>query len=322
MKSFKYILWVICPLLVFSQESGQSYSEERFDYKVDGYVIMEKFDRQKKEIIFDGDKYEAGNFRYEKIGDGNYKVNGQDFNYVLIKILNFSRSVELVDGNKKLRFYRTKKEVENMKAKKPVTSVSMPEWATYKDSKGYYYKEIPNTTDYIDIGDQESIFWMKEEKFNESLEKGYIKKRFYLDYQVAYGASLSIPFKIRPTIDEINMKITPELSLGGFLGGRKRLNRYKPVYLYAPVFTAGVTTIGINSDNTIVEESTEGVKDGLVFARTFSLGSFIEFDEFQVGMVIGWDKAGGEIGKNWIYNDRLWYSFSIGYNFLRRNNEN
>ena len=186
-------------------------------------------------------------------------------------------------------------------------------------SYNYDYKE-----NYIDVDDQDKMFWLKKDKFDKYLTQGYIKKRYQIPVQFAYGASLSIPFKIRPETKEQNIKITPEISLGGYFGLRKRLNRYKPIYLYLPVITAGVTTIGINSNNIIDEssttpESSESINDGLVFARTFSVGSFIEFNSFQMGFVMGWDRPGGEVAKDWIYNDRLWYSFSIGYNFLRRN---
>jgi hypothetical protein len=199
-----------------------------------------------------------------------------------------------------------------------------------KDSVDYanvpIMKYTPYKKDYIDVDDENKIFWIKKESFEKQLENGYIKKRYHLNPELAYGASLSIPFKIRPSIGDINMKITPELSLGGFIGGRFRLNRFKNVFLYLPVVTAGVTTIGINTDNIISEENTTQtttvnnaiVKDGLVFARTFSVGSFIEYNSFQFGFVLGWDKGGGEVAKDWIYNDQLWYSFSIGYNFLRK----
>lgn len=176
---------------------------------------------------------------------------------------------------------------------------------------------------YVDIDDQNIKFWMKKDKFDKYLENGYIAKRYERKYQFAYGASLAVPFKIRPETKGQNIKITPELSLGGYAGGRVRLNKYKPIYLYIPIVTAGVTTIGINSNNVIDEtiimaDPNSNVDDALVFARTFSVGTFIEFNSFQMGFVLGWDRPGGEVARDWIYNDRLWYSFSIGYNFLRR----
>ena len=198
---------------------------------------------------------------------------------------------------------------------------------------------------YIDIDDENKMFWIKKDRFEKYIKQGYIKKRYHTPIQLAYGASLSIPFKIRPATGDFNMKITPEITLGGYLGLRRRLSRYKPVYVYFPVITAGITTIGINRDNVIDESTTtqqetesdpttnqqelnnetttdqqeaNEPEDGLVFARTGSIGLFFEFDSFQVGFVTGWDRPGGEIATDWIYKDRLWYSFNIGYNFLRR----
>ena len=316
----KYIIWIFILITISSNaQEGQTESVEKFDYKVDGYVIMEKFDRDKKEIIFDKEKFEAGHFRYEIIGKANYKKDKQDFDYVMVKILGFNSKHWKVDPTtKKLRIYRTAEDIEKLKRKKSTKQGDIPHWSDFKDNIGYYSTEVDYREDFIDITDQETIFWMKQEKFDNYVNDGFIKKRYYLTPQVTYGASLTLPFKIRPSIDTLNMKITPELAIGGYLGMRGRLNRYKSIYWYAPVVTAGVTTIGINANNTISEQKIEGTEDGLIFARTFSLGSFVEFNKFQIGIVLGWDKAGGEIGKNWIYNDRLWYSFSIGYNFLRQ----
>ncbi len=307
---------------VNAQEENQSQSVEKFDYKVDGYVLMGEFDQDKKEINFTKDKFVAGNYRYEVIGRSTYKTEDQDFKYVLVKILGFSaKNWKVIPSEKKLRFYRSPKNIAELEKNKPKIQGEKNHWSDYKDSHGYYYFQVDYKPDYIDITDQNKIFWLKEEKFNTYISDGFIKKRYYLKPQFAYGASLSLPFKIRPSIDTLNMKITPELAIGGYLGLRQRLDRYKAIYLYLPVVTAGVTTIGINSNNTINEQKVDGNEDGLIFARTFSVGSFIEFNKFQIGAVIGWDKAGGEIGKNWRYNDRLWYSFSIGYNFLRKNDD-
>jgi hypothetical protein len=187
-------------------------------------------------------------------------------------------------------------------------------------SKEYKYREK-----YVDIDDQDKRFWIQKHKFQKYQDQGYIKKSYHIKYQAAYGASLSIPFKIRPETRGKNMKITPEISLGGYIGGRVRLSKYRPVYLYIPVLTAGITTIGINSNNVIDESvttSSDETDDGLVFARTFSVGTFVELNKFQMGVVCGWDRPGGEIATDWIYKDRLWYSFNIGYNFLRREDSN
>ena len=169
---------------------------------------------------------------------------------------------------------------------------------------------------YINIDDQDKLFAIKTSDFNSLIENGYIRKRYRQNYHIAYGATFTIPFKIRPEVNEENIRITPELTLGGFIGGRVRINKYKDHFLFLPVITAGATTININQDTVSSEED-----DGLVLARTLSLGTILELDKFQVGIVAGWDRPGGEIAKDWIYRDRLWYSLSIGFDFFSRSAE-
>ena len=193
---------------------------------------------------------------------------------------------------------------------------------TKRNKKGKIIRD-PKTTSYkkkyINIDDQDKLFAIKTSDFNSLIENGYIRKRYRTNYHFAYGATFTVPFKIRPEVNDENLRISPEISLGGFLGGRVRINKYKDYFLFLPVVTAGVSTININQDNVSVDM--ENQEDGLVLARTFSLGAVLELDKFQVGAVIGWDRPGGEIAKDWIYRDRLWYSLSIGFDFFSRSTD-
>lgn len=181
-----------------------------------------------------------------------------------------------------------------------------------------YFKSY-DEIEYIDKDDNGRSFWMREDIFNKLVEDKSIKKRYRAPYvSFSYGASLSLPFKMRPETKEQHMKITPEFTLGGYAGPRLRLSHYSDLFLTLPVVTLGVTTIGINDNNTIKEVSSpdKDNDDGLVLGRTFSLGAVLQYEHFQMGFIMGWDKASGEIGKKWIYNDNPWYSFSIGFSFF------
>jgi hypothetical protein len=85
----------------------------------------------------------------------------------------------------------------------------------------------------------------------------------------------------------------------------------------APVLTLELSTLAIN-DNTIntTTNSTTKNGDGLVLGITGSVGVVFQFDDFQVGLAAGMDRAAGELGKDWIYNNKGWVSFSIGFNFF------
>lgn len=287
--------------LAYSQENNQI-SDEPFAYQVNGIVPVFKFNNEY--VKPSGVNFFLGNYNYNIVGKYQVLIEGATVEYVLLKLQGFKYKVASAGLQKysDSTYLVPKEPYQNKKKYKP-----------------YISKKTPSL---VDIEDQDEVFVIQSSKFEYQLNEGFIRKKYEVNkMQFDWGASLTIPFKIRPTIDDINMKITPELSLGGFFGMKKRLSRYKPHFWYIPIITAGVTIIGVNKDNIIVEQDVSNVKDGLIFARTISAGTVIELDGFQMGFVFGWDKPGGEIAKDWIYNDRLWYSFTIGFDFLNKNDD-
>lgn len=290
---------------VFTQLSAQEnnqISDEPYAYQVIGYVNAYLYNGQ--EVKPSGNQVRLGNYKYNMVGKYQITESNTVIEYVLLQLQPFSFKISPVVADKDSAVYKDSLYIVKKNSRNQVT-----------ESK--YIKKSPNV---VDIEEQQNVYVLQSAIFDYQLEQGFIRKQYETSWRKSrfdWGASLSVPFKIRPEIRNINMKITPEIALGGFVGFKKRINQYKPHYWYFPVVTAGVTIIGINQDNTIVEQETQDIKDGLVFARTFTLGTLVQLDDFQLGLMIGWDKAGGEIGKDWIYNDRLWYSFSLGFDFIR-----
>ncbi|WP_024771761.1 hypothetical protein [Aquimarina macrocephali] len=282
MKNYKTIfvtIFLFSSIVIFSQQPSQNKGDEKFDYSTVGHFPLWDYDAATN-APDTGGGFKIPTFGTRFVLKNKIKHPSEDYNIYIIDVLNW------------------------------------PE----KDKKDQVisYKMQGNTT-YINVDDNDKRFWIKAEEFNRLLDEKYIVKRYYLSTQFAYGASLSVPFKIRPKTDDFNMKITPEIMLGGYLGLKHRLNRYKDIYIHFPVVTFGVTTLGINENNTINESTTTTeTPDGLVLGRTFSFGTILEYKSFQIGLIGGFDRASGEIGKNWAYNDKFWYSVGIGYSFFER----
>lgn len=291
-----------------SQENNQI-SDEPFLYQVNGRVPLRLFNGEYK--VPTGSAEISGKYGYDLVGKYKTLVESLEIEYVLLQLRNWkykAATAAIQDSLAVGKLKMTLREKYRNKGK-----------YKGKPTPFYYVDQTPNI---IDQEDQDKVYVMRMTDFQYQLDEGFIRKRYETrKLALDWGASLTLPFKMRPEVNDLNMKITPEIALGGFLGLRKRVSPYKPHYLYPLVITAGVTIIGLNKDNVIVEQNTGDVKDGLVFARTISIGSIVVLDDFQLGAVIGWDKPGGEIGKNWIYNDRLWFSFQIGFNFLQRKKE-
>jgi len=172
---------------------------------------------------------------------------------------------------------------------------------------------------FINSDDNNKYFWLRKDELDNYLADDFITKSYKVpNINVAYGANISLPFKLRPETNNQNIKITPDLTLGGYLGMKFRISRTKPYYLNAPVVTLGLATLTINDNS---NTSTPSKGDGTVLGITRSTGLIFQLDGFQFGFIAGRDRAAGEIGKDWIYNDKTWYSFSIGYSFLGNNSE-
>jgi len=181
------------------------------------------------------------------------------------------------------------------------------------DSNNNCIRKVEKTEDYIiDRDDFEKVFIIESGRFDKLESNNEVVKRYTRTFRPTYGSSFSVPFKFRRPVKDEPLRIAPSFTLGAYLGFKWRVHRYSPVYI-VPTVTLGVTSIDIN-ESTVTGDSE--VPDGQILARTASLGLIAQIDKFQIGAVIGWDKPGGEAGQNWVYNDRVWYSFQIGFDFL------
>ncbi|MES2478883.1 MAG: hypothetical protein V4561_07340 [Bacteroidota bacterium] len=176
---------------------------------------------------------------------------------------------------------------------------------------------LKSSTTFINSDDNNKFYWIRKDELDNYMTNDFVKKSYRIpNLSPTYGANISLPFKLRPKTGGQNIKITPDLTLGGYLGARWRLSHKDPFYLSFPVVSLGLSTLTINDNN---NSSTTNKGDGTVLGITGSWGAVFQLKDFQFGLIMGWDRAAGELGKDWIYNDKPWYSFSIGFSFLGNN---
>jgi len=178
-----------------------------------------------------------------------------------------------------------------------------------------------NGTDNIKSGDNE-YFWLKKDEFDNYTEennlginciyKSYKRKPF-----LTYGANLSLPFKLRTKVNNKNVSIETDITLGGFAGLKWRWSPTMNIYS-SVIISGGLVSIPINNDNV---SGSQNVEEGKIFGLYYSLGALLELSDFEFGFFWGFDRASGEIGKYWIYNNMPWLSFSIGYSFFGNTSE-
>lgn len=107
---------------------------------------------------------------------------------------------------------------------------------------------------------------------------------------------LVIPFKLRSGDIYSDTTIGPYISY-----------KYERVEL---LLTAGLSQISVSEVGTEKVES----KTGLTY------GAGISFEiakDWDVAFIVGKDHLSGEVGDTWEYQDKVWVSFAIGFNFTR-----
>lgn len=194
----------------------------------------------------------------------------------------------------------------------------------YFDIRGYGRQPIADSSARLAEGDSLPVHFplfelpdsIRNDRFL-AMEKSEFEK---LDFDTLFArwpgefasGQLTIPFKLRAKQGENNSQITTDVTLGAYVGWRCRISRRQPFFITLPV-NLGLTFVNINENTTSTTES-EG--SGIVPGWTFATGLIFEYNKVNAGVVVGRDYASG-IGDDWIYHNKNWWSFAIGYSFMR-----
>lgn len=127
------------------------------------------------------------------------------------------------------------------------------------------------------------------------------------------GGQMTLPFKIRPKKENGTFRLTTDVTLGAYFGVTKRLSTKREYFLTVPIST-GLTFININSDNTTLDRSAESAD--VVPGLSWCTGLILQMEKYNLGLMFGKDYA-SEVGNQWMYHGKLWWSFGIGFTFLQ-----
>lgn len=271
----KRIITVLAIIMIHLSVYGQQQIDEPFSYKVGGLVYFYEYNAQAKEKT-QTQKIPKEGLKFRIVRTEIDSENDNSVFYI-VKFLTITDDV-IIEANVELN--------------------------------------LKGNSLFINSEDNNKYYWMRKDQLDKLIEDRFVTISYQTpNTRLTYGASLSLPFKYRPKTNDQNIKITPDITLGGYLGAKFRISDTQPFYLSVPVVTLGMTTLAINDNN---NPSNPDKGDGLVLGITTSTGLVFQFDDFQFGLMVGVDRAAGELGRNWIYNDKAWYSFSIGYSFVGR----
>jgi hypothetical protein len=127
------------------------------------------------------------------------------------------------------------------------------------------------------------------------------------------GGQLTLPFKIRPRAETQSFRLTTDVTVGAYVGLSKRLSPKKNYSLTIP-FAAGLTFINLNSSNTDLTLDLQEAE--VVPGLSWCIGAILQLEKYSLGLLLGKDYA-SEVGNQWAYHRRLWWSFGIGFSFVR-----
>jgi hypothetical protein len=125
------------------------------------------------------------------------------------------------------------------------------------------------------------------------------------------GGQITLPFKIRQKEENNSFRLTTDVTLGAFIGLRHHFAGKKDYYLTIPM-TAGLTFINLDNNNTTLDRSFEDTE--VVPGLTWSTGLILQLEQYTLGLMLGKDYA-SDIGDQWAYHGKLWWSFGIGFSF-------
>ena len=130
------------------------------------------------------------------------------------------------------------------------------------------------------------------------------------------GGQLTVPFKIRNKAVHNTFRLTTDVTLGAYVGVTKKFSDQKDHYITIPL-TAGLTFININNKNTTADfNAADDGATNVVPGLTWSSGVIIQLEQYNLGLIFGKDYA-SEVGNQWNYHQKWWWSFGLGFSFTQ-----
>jgi len=160
----------------------------------------------------------------------------------------------------------------------------------------------------ISSSDYDKPLWISKTSL-DNLSPEYYKYRS----DIVLGA-LTLPFKFRPKLgNQAPSLIDGSFNVGPYFGWKWRLGNQRPFYL-STIISGGVTSMTYNSANNSGITDSEKAETG--FGFQYCTGVVFDLYKVQLGIVGGADAGMGDLSNTFKYQNRLWFAFSLNFNFL------
>src|SRR5262245_42769030 len=138
----------------------------------------------------------------------------------------------------------------------------------------------------------------------DTLKADELKRSITQSFEVGV---LAVPFKVRGEVAGVPMQVTGGGPLGAAFAWRMATDLVST--RLAPLIFVGLSQVALKQD--------EGEAAKESSALTLATGLQIEVKgRARLGLVAGWDWAGGSEGRDWAYQGRPWYSVALNFSFF------
>src|SRR5690606_31856271 len=129
---------------------------------------------------------------------------------------------------------------------------------------------------------------------------------------------LVIPLKIRPAIGETPLQFFGDVAIGPYFGyqlGKSSFTDSGKSSQVTVTFCAfgSPTMINLNQAN----QTDASLQSNSVLGLSAGSGILFDLNNIQFGIIGGWDWISGTASKTWIYQSKIWTSFSFAYNLTK-----
>ena len=159
----------------------------------------------------------------------------------------------------------------------------------------------------VDVSDWDHWLLLPQETFNNLAINHYGNQRINF-----FMSALVVPFKLHPKVGTHQSSIfNSSFNAGTFLG-----------YRYAYKDKGGVSIGGFLTISALDQNSTNNTQitdnsSQSLFALNYGGGVVFDIGKItQIGGLVGFDHAFGDLSTGYIYQDKYWIAFSVNFKFL------
>ena len=316
-KSFTLVFMLLGFTSLFAQNDDGKKVELQIKERIPFYSVNDRYNLIKDTIYHADDGFRVfSGYDIEKAKDGK--------EYVIFRYPNWKGKSQIIEktGAQQEKFLLDSVFLESIKGLYDADSTKSKIYQQILDSLNILSEiETLKKPVHVDIVGRNGLkLALPKIDFEKLKHEGKIDDVYSLKWRhstkLASGF-MTIPFKLRPKQDSVNFNMTTDITLGAYIGLKKRISRKGNNFIVLPA-TLGLSYINVGNNETsnVNTEDNSSVVPGW----TWSTGLVFDLNGFNIGFVLGQDFASG-VGEDWLYNKKLWYSFSIGYSFFNDNDK-